>query len=231
MEIKENDITIEDIFSLFIEIKRKKYLIILFSLIMTILTFCLNEFVLPHKYISTAMLYVMSNENNLNSQIEIQNADQLINDYKIIIYSHPIIENVIKEQKLNDNYKILKDKITIENPNNGRILTISVEEKSPQKAKSITDAIATETVNYIENNMNMNPPKIIEYGIAENEIYSPNIIKNTVLSFFISLIGITMYVIIVFLFNNKIKTEEDIENYLKITVLGSIPIKQKAKRR
>lgn len=231
MGIKENDLTIENVFSLFIEIKKKKYLIILFSLIITILAFCLNQFVLPHKYISTATLYVMSNENSLDSQTEIQNADQLINDYKIIIYSHPILENVIKEQKLNDNYKTLKNKIIIENPNGGRILTISAKENSPQKAKLIADAIATEMINYVKNTMGMNPPKIIEYGIIENEIYSPKIIKNTILSFFISLIGITTYVIIIFLFNNKIKTEEDIENYLKITVLGSIPMKQKEKRR
>ena len=120
-------------------------------------------------------------------------------------------------------YGQLKAKIRITNPADTRILNLTVTDTDPVRAKAIVDKVADASSDYIGDIMEMIPPKIIEEGVVPPLPASPSIQKNAVLgglAFAVFACGlITLRVIL----NDTVRSEEDVEKYLGISVLASIP--------
>ena len=87
-----------------------------------------SAFVLTPQYKSTAMVYILSKETTLTSLADLQIGSQLTKDYKIIVTSRRVLNQVIEDMELNLTYKELVEKVTIDNPQDTRILSISVED-------------------------------------------------------------------------------------------------------
>ena len=68
-------------------------------------------------------------------------------------------------------YKELAGKLTVENPQNTRILSLTVRDENPYMAKQIVDDIANTASDYIGEIMEMVPPKMIEDGVVASEPY------------------------------------------------------------
>ena len=70
----------------------------------------IQRVVLTPQYTSTAMVYILSKETTLTSLADLQIGSQLTKDYKIIVTSRPVLEDVIEGLELNTTYKDLKKK-------------------------------------------------------------------------------------------------------------------------
>ena len=81
-----------------------------------------SKIALTPMYTSTSMMYAVSKETTLTSLADLQIGSQLTQDYKVIITSRPVLEEVIGDLDLNISYEILKSKISINNPADTRIL-------------------------------------------------------------------------------------------------------------
>lgn len=153
-----------DLFELFMELKRKIWVILGVAVLCAGAAGAFSAFVLTPQYTSTAMVYILSKETTLTSLADLQIGSQLTKDYKIIVTSRPVLEDVIEGLELNTTYKDLKKKITIDNPADTRILSISVMDPDPQMAKAIADKVAATASDYVGDIMEMVPPKLIEDG-------------------------------------------------------------------
>ena len=80
------------------------------------------------QYSSTAMMYILSKETTLTSLADLQIGSQLTKDYKILVTSRPVLEGVIETLGLDMKYEGLKGKISIGNPTDTRILSVTVNE-------------------------------------------------------------------------------------------------------
>ena len=78
-----------DLLELFGIFRRKWWLLLLSMVIGGILSGVVSMVVLPLKYTSSAMLYVLSKETTLTSLADLQIGSQLTNDYKVVITSRP----------------------------------------------------------------------------------------------------------------------------------------------
>ena len=137
----------------------------------------------------------------------------------MIITSRPVLEEVIGDLDLNISYEILKSKISINNPADTRILAITATDPDPQMAKAIVDRTASVSSGYIGDIME----KIIEEGQVPTQKSSPSNTRNAALGALLGLVltcGITAMQMIL---NDTIQTEEDVERYLDLTVLASVP--------
>ena len=76
---------------------------------------------------------------------------------------------------------------------------------------------------YIGDKMEVVPPKIIEVGKIATVRTSPSVKKNTELGFLLGLVACAAIVVILAVMDDTIKTEEDIEKYLGISVLAKVP--------
>ena len=80
---------------------------------------------------------------------------------------------------------------------------------------------------YIGDIMEMVPPKIIEEGVVPARKSSPSNAKNAVMGAAAGMILVCAIVTLQVVLNDTIQSEEDIEKYLNLTVLASVPLREK----
>lgn len=218
-----------------IEIDLRELLAVLLSqwlliLVVTVLgggiAFGVSHYMIVPKYESTSQLYVLSKSTSITSLADIQTGTSLTNDYMVVVEGRPVLEQVIVNLSLNETYRSLKDKVTLNNPANSRILEITVRDENPAMAKKIADEIADVGSTFIAAKMVQDAPMIIQKGYADGEPVSPNIIKNTLIGAVLGAFLAMAIIVISYLFNDTIITAEDVEKKLGLNVLGTLPLEE-----
>lgn len=212
-----------DLSELFFVIRRKLWLLILCGIIMGAGFFAFTKYMITPKYTSSSSFLVLTKETTLASLSDLQMGTQLTKDYRELTLSRPVLQEVVDNLNLDFNYKDLQEMISIDNPDSTRILVMSVEDIDPKRACAIVDELAEVASAYIGDKMEVIPPKIIETGEVNEEPTSPNILKNTVIGAFLGIFLCAVVVVLFAILDDTIKSEEDIEKYLHVSTLASVP--------
>lgn len=175
-------------------------------------------------YASTSTMLVMTKDTTLSSLTSLQIGSQLTKDYSALTTSRPVLEKVIENLDLKMNYKVLKSKISIENPEDTRLLFITVTVNDAKQAKAIVNELSVVASEFIGDKMEVTPPKIVEEGEVGSKT-GPNVVKNTMVGFIIGAFLVCAVIVVLELMNDTIQKEEDIERYLGIPTLAIIPQK------
>lgn len=220
-KIQEED-TI-DLGRLFFAVRKKIWLILVVGLLGACGAAGYTKLFVTPTYTSTSTMLVLTKETTLASLADLQLGSQLTKDYTVLINSRPVLEQVIENLNLDMDYKSLRESITIDNPVDTRILTLSVVQSDPEMAKAVVDELAKVSSAYIGDKMEVTPPKIVEEG--EFPVYktSPNMRKNVMLGFLVGAVLIAGIVIALELLDDTVKNEDDIERYLGIPTLAVVP--------
>ena len=224
-----NEETEIDLLELIFVLKEKWWMILAAGVLGFVLAAAFSVFFITPQYQSTSQMYVLSKETTLNSLADLQIGSQLTKDYKVMIQSRPVLEEVIEKLGLNINYKQLRKKLKVDNPLDTRILSLTVTDPDPENAKEIVNQIAVSSSKYIGDLMEVVPPKIIELGIAPEEKSGPSIKKNALMGTILGIFLISGIIIAIELLDDSVKSEEDLEKNLKLTILASLPEYKKNK--
>lgn len=233
MEAQMTDrvITLADLWEVFI---RHLFPIILIALLCMGLLAGYSVTLVEPKYNSTATLYVLKQDKTndyVYTQSDFTLALNVVNDCTYMLKSHAVLDDVIKKLDLNMSYKELYDAISTANPENTRVLEVSVHTPSAEESKKIVDCVCSIASEKITKAMGMDQVNMYAEGTLENKPC------NTIGLSTYAIIGIAaallVYVIylVAFMLDDRIKTEEDIQRYLGLSVLGEIPNSGDAKRR
>ena len=168
-------------------------------------------------------MLVLSKETTLTSLADIQLGTSLTSDYTVLIKSTPVLEQVIENLKLDMTAEELGKNVSINNPSDTRILEISVVNADPEMAKKIVDEIAEVSSTYIGDKMEVIPPKIIEVGKVPVVRSSPSVKKNAAIGVLFGMVVCCAIITVLTIMDDTIKTEDDINKYLGISVLASVP--------
>jgi len=228
MEKHYDDDEIEiDLKELFFELLSNWGMIMLSTILVAVIAFCISKFIMVPQYNSTAQLYVFTKSTSITNLADLQTSTNLTNDYKVVITGRPVLERVMDNLGIeNESYNSIKERIQINNPTNSRIIEITVTDPSPEQAKKIADEIADVSATFISQKMDQDPPSVIQYGYVSNNAVSPNTIMNTVLGAAIGAIVAMVIIIISYLLNDTVMTAEDIERKLDMHVLGTLPLEE-----
>lgn len=93
-----------DFMELFFMFRQHILMLILAFLVGGGLGYAVSKFVLTPTYTSTSMIYVMSKETTLTSLADLQIGSQLTEDYKVLVTSRTVMEDVIKKLSLDMDY-------------------------------------------------------------------------------------------------------------------------------
>ena len=223
----ESDNQIEiDLKDLIIELLNNWKWIVLTMILVGGIAFSTSKFLMTPKYESTSELYVLSKSTSITSLADIQAGTSLTNDYMVVVVERPVIEQVIQNLALNETYKTMLDKITVENPTNSRILQITITDENPNRAKAIADEVARVAATFIAAKMDQDPPTIIHEGYADGVPVSPSVIKNTIIGVILGALVVIAIILISYVFNDTIMTPEDVEKKLGINILGTLPLEE-----
>ena len=119
--------------------------------------------------------------------------------------------------------KELKKKISVNVPTDTRIVTITVEDSSPELAQAIADSIRNSASAHISAVMNTEAVNVVEEADLPLQPSSPKVFKNTAIGGAVGSFFAIVIVILIYIMDDTIKNPDDIEHYLKVSVLGSIP--------
>ena len=189
------------------------------------LLFSAYAYLMKHPtYQSTAKLYaVTASEDAVVNIADLNIGQALTKDYEELIYSYPVMEEVIDKLHLDMTSNQLSNMITIENPEDTRVLRITTTAGDAKTAQKITNTLLESLRTYLPRAMSTSKPNIVQRGKLEEKRVGPNYLKYLLLG---GLIFAGLYCVIItirFLLDDTLKTAEDIENEFGFAPLTVIP--------
>ena len=236
MEKKRNDNEEMEIDLLELLMVMKKHLsaILLAGIVGLVIMFAYTSFLVTPLYSASSMMYVMpDNSNSMNSSTlsDMQVGQQLTSDYSSMIKSRSFMEDVIKKLNLTIDYQQLLGKVEVTNPTSSRILQVTVNDPNPQTAADIANEMASVAESKLKEITGMQAIKIYEEAAVPDRPSSPNMKKNCALGLLAGFVLAMAVITILYLLDDTIKTEDDIEKYLGMTTLAVLPYNGKKQQR
>lgn len=210
---------------------RKAWIIILCLVVGAGIAGGYTKFLVTPQYTASSMIYVLGESTSITSIADVQVGTELTGDFTTLAKSRPALEGVIDELDLDMNYEELSQIVTIENLTDTHILKISATDPDPEMAKEISNAMAQSTAETIASVMATEKPSIAEKAITPKAPSSPNVMKNLMLGGLLGMILAIAVIVVRFLMDDTIKTEEDVKKYLGLNTLASLPVEKGLKRK
>ena len=220
------ELDLKELFSMFWT--RKVHIILITLIFMVIGAIYSYVFVTP-KYMSytTLLLATSSEDTNKSSTItttDITLYNNLVSTYSDLIRSKSVLIPVINNLNINKTEDALKEAITVSARKNTQIIEIDVIDSNPTEAKIIADEIAKVFMTQVSDIYKINNVHVVDEAEIETTPYNINHVKDIVMFAFIGLVVACIYVILANMLDTTVKTKEDVEKKLGLTVLTTIPL-------
>lgn len=230
--MKENKEIAIDVVQLFKVLWKKKIAIILTAIVTALLAFGVSSFVLTPEYSSTTRIYVVNRNQSENAGLtnqDLQAGSYLVKDYKEIILSQDVLEKVISNLKLEQSGKALSKKIQVTVPVDTRIVSIVVKDDQPEEASRIANALREVAAEKIIKVTRVSDVTTLEEARPALTPSSPNIRRNTLLAFLAGGAVTVVLILLLELFDDRVKRPEDVEEVMNMPLLGIVPDLNKLK--
>lgn len=213
-----------DLLALFMALLRRWWVICLAGLLCGMAGFCFAKFAIAPTYESTTSVYVVSKQGEGSlTYSDLQLGTQLTKDYVVLTTSRTVMEQVIEALGLDMTLNELKSCLSVSTASDTRIMYIKATHTDPLTAQHIADKTREVAAKHIIEVMRVEEINVAEYANFPEEKAGPSVSKWSLLSCMAGVLAAAAVVIVLFLVNDKIKTPEDVENYLQVSTLGSIP--------
>ena len=210
MNNDEIEIDLREIFSVLLS---HLGIIILSGLVLGLVAIVGTKVFITPQYQSVTKMYVLAKQNNDTlTSADMQTSTLLTKDYAEMIQSRTVTEAVIAQLGLDMTHEQLVKKISVSNTTDTRIITISVLDKDPYMARDIANAVRDTAAEHIKNVMNSEAVNGLIGGVLG------------------CMIAVAI-ILIRFIMNDTIQTAEDVERYLQLSTLGTIPLLQTDKKK
>lgn len=183
------------------------------------------------QYTATSMIYILGRTTSISSVAELQLSSALTADFTIMAKSRAVINGVIKEMDLNMTYDQLKNSVNITNPSDSHILQIEVTNPDPKLAKDISNTMANAVAENIASVMATDKPSIAEKAVTPGAPSSPNLMKNIAMGGIVGAALAVGLIVLGYMMDDTIKTEEDVRKYLQINTLASVSLEKKRRKK
>lgn len=204
-----------------------RFWIILCAAVVTALAgFAVSAYVLPPVFESTTKIYILNKtDNTAVTYTDVQIGTQLTKDYAELINSRYVIQKVIEQLSLEGmEYEEPMKKVSVDAPADTRIVSITVEHTNPEMAMRIANGIREVAEEHIQNVMDIEAVNVVETANMPMEKSGPGILKWTLIGGMAGGFLACAVIVILFLLDDTIKSSEDVEKYLGLSTLATIPV-------
>ncbi len=204
------------------------WLILLVGAAFAIVTYSVCRFVLPEEYESTTSVYILDktsgSNNSSTTYSDLQVGTQLTNDYAEIIQSRSVVEAVIADLNLDEDYASLSGRISVATPTDTRMVTITVTDHDPEMARQIANDVRDQATKQITSVMDIDAVNVVDQANLPTEKSAPHNTRDAAIAAIIGMLVVAVILIVRFLMDDSIKTSDDIEKYLGLPTLALIPM-------
>lgn len=211
-----------DIMELLSFVKDKIGMVISVTAIVCILGCIYGLILQTPMYKSYTTVILNSNETTSITQSDITLNKNLVDTYTEVVKSRKVLVKVIEELSLDISYEQLASKITVTDVNDTQIIKITVSDKDSAKAMDIANVTAKHFSAIIKDLYNMNNVDILDEAIQSGNPYNINVLKQAITYLAIGLVIALGIVFLIYYFDRTIKSVEQVEQKIKLPILGSV---------
>lgn len=220
---KKNDVI--DLLELLNALRKKAVFLIVGLFVGAVVAGAWTKFMVTPQYQASSMIYILTKTTSVTSLTDLQIGSQLTVDFATLATSRPVINEVRSDLNLETiSYEQFVGMLSITNPSNTRILKITVTYPDAETAKEIANAMANSTADRVAEIMMTDRPTVVEEAVTPAWPSSPNTRKNIMMGALAGLVLVAAVVIVRFLMDDTIKTEEDVEKYLQLNTLAAFGV-------
>jgi len=206
-------------------------LIMLVTVWVTVIGIIYTFVVVSPKYTAETAIMVQYDPSTIPSeQTGISIANALMTTYKEFVVTDLVLDSVISDiPTIRDmSTTALKNSITISNTTGAYMIYIEVENPTPALAQEIANQIVQNSIEIANDTENgflflQNKLKQVYPAKLPTAPSSPNKVLNVVISVILGGIISLGIVFVKELFNNKFQTREELEKYLNLRVIATVP--------
>ena len=221
----ENEETGIDLIEIINHLLRKWWLILLSLAIGASVAFVYTKACVTPLYQASSMIYVLGTKDGESINIDLSR--KLTADFITLSKSRPVIREASEKIGLDMPYESVAGMITVENPTDTSMLKTTVTSTDPELARDLSNAISDTLAMRIQEVMNRDKPSTVEKAVKPQYPFSPNTTKNMMLGGLLGAVLVMGILIVRFLMDDRIKDQDDVEHYLQLNVLATIPLERK----
>lgn len=228
--MNEREIRLLDLWTIF----KKRFWLMLLAAVVAVAGFWgYVKLTYQPMYESTAILYVLRQEgtqqtdSSLNASFTI--ATNTVNDCTYFFKSPNVLNGIIRDLGLEQNAQQLAKRISTRNPEDSRVLEVTVKAETPQLAKQIVTEVCERGIVVIDEAMGFKQVNLLQFdsdGELSPEEAAPCNSVGLMKYLLAGIIGaVLVYAVffVIFLLDDAIVTDEDVNRVLGLTVIGEIP--------
>ncbi len=225
--VENNDVVEIDLMEIFGLMVHRLWLILLCAVVAGATAFVVSRYVLTEEYESTTRIYVLNRQNDDTlTYSDVQLGTQLTKDFREIIKSRYVLEQVINICGLEDTSSELSSRISVGTQTDTRIITITVTDTDPARAQYIANELREASAERIKNVMDIQAVNVVDEANLPTAPSAPRVGQWTIIGFLVGAFLCMAVVLIQFLMDDTIKNSDDIEKYLGLSTLGMIPVRE-----
>ena len=216
------EIDLKELFDFFLD---RLGLLIIITISVCLLGSIYGMFLQTPMYQSYTTIILGSNESAATTSItqsDVTLNKNLVDTYAEIVKSRRVLDQVIEELDLDTSYSALSNQISVSALNDTEIIKITVHDDDPVRAKNIANVTANVFTKEIVKLYNMNNVNILDEAIKNDNPYNINVIKQVIIYLMIGFVLGAGLLFIIYYFDRTIKTTEQIEQKIKLPILGSV---------
>lgn len=208
-------------------IKKRLWIIVGITLGSALVSAVLSIFIIKPVYQARATLIINKSPTSGNTQVQYDDLmmyEKLVKTYAELAKSNLIANITIDRSRYSMTASELQERLTVTPKADTQIMELSIEDRSPEKALELTNTLAAVFEENVKTLMNTGDGvKILDEAQLPQKPIKPRKMLNIVIAGFLGLMVSVGIVFLMEYLDNTIKTENDVQKYLGLTVLASIP--------
>lgn len=213
----------------FLILRKRMWLIILLTVLSVAASGLVSYFVLEPEYqtFTTLMVGKPKDYQNVDSKLEYNDLllnQKLVSTYGELVKMRVVADEVIKNLKLDMSYKEFREKVNVNLVKDTEIIKLEVMDTNPVLAAEIANETAQVFMENVKDIMMVENVQVIDEAQVPDIPIKPRPSLNMAIA---GVLGLMVSIFLVFLLeylDSTIKTPDDIERYLNLPVIGTIPM-------
>lgn len=229
---KKNEIEF-DLIDLLLYMKKRLWIIILTVVIFTLAGYVGSKMLLTPEYTASARMQVIYKVQNTDDKDVLDQsytqqlmAGQLRNDCVELLGDIAVTQSVVDNLQLNSSAAGLSSRLNIKAVDNTRVISLSIVDTNPQRAAQILNEVCNEGEKKIEEIFNAEVLEVVHYAEVPGSPSSPSPKRNATVAAILGLVAAVSVMVVIFLMDDSIRNETDIEHYLGLSTLAEIPVSE-----
>lgn len=218
-----------DIMQLARVVLRKWFIVAIAGVVASVIGFVYSSyFITPLYKASSTMLVDLRNSvhEDLSSE-QVNVAEKYVATFAYIMKTNTVLEPIINELGLKESVSSLASKINIYTLEDTLLIRVSINHPDPKLAIKIVKAIGQTAPEVINQRITSGYITEIEAPSVTVNPVTPNVTRYTVICGAMGILAVVLIIVVISLFNNKIKSVDELQETVNLPLLGVIPSLQK----